>query len=442
VRLSLRTLAQRAAGVRAPAYDPAALRTGIVHLGVGAFQRAHQGIYTDDAIEAQAGDWGIAGVSMRKPDVADRLQSQDGLYTVEIAGPEPAYRVVGALRQALTLTTQPGRVLEAIAASSTRVVTLTVTEKGYCLSGAHLDLVHPEIVHDWAAPDAPQSAIGALALGLSRRARGAAQPITVISCDNLVDNGERLRNAVCEFADRLPGGSASWIAANAAFPNTMVDSIVPATDEASQRRVCSALGLEDRASVQREAFSQWVIEDRFAGPIPAWSKVGVQIVTSVLPFRRLKLHVLNATHSAIAYGGLRRGYEFVRQAIADPDLRSFLNALVKEEIAPGLPGLPVKAYWAETLPRFENPMLDHRLDQIAADGVYKLAQRIYPLMISNLQAQLPIRRLGTVVRQFLEFKGCRNRADCERWLDDPAVFPAEFRTEPRLRAAVLAAPAS
>ena len=148
MRLSLRTLAQRAAGVRAPAYDPAALRTGIVHLGVGAFQRAHQGIYTDDAIEAQAGDWGIAGVSMRKPDVADRLQSQDGLYTVEIAGPEPAYRVVGALRQALTLTTQPGRVLEAIAASSTRVVTLTVTEKGYCLSGAHLDLVHPEIVHD------------------------------------------------------------------------------------------------------------------------------------------------------------------------------------------------------------------------------------------------------------------------------------------------------
>jgi fructuronate reductase len=265
--------------------------------------------------------------------------------------------------------------------------------------------------------------------------------MTVISCDNLIDNGARLRAAVCEFADRLGGDGATWIAKHIAFPDTMVDSIVPATDDESRRRVAAAVGLADLASVQREEFSQWVIEDRLAGPIPAWVRAGVEIVPSVVPYRRLKLHVLNATHSAIAYLGLERGLEFVRQAVATPEILHFVNALIDEEIAPGLPDLPVRAYWSATLPRFANPMLDHRLDQIAGDGVYKLAQRIYPLMVSNVRAGLPVGRLGSIVSRFLKFKGCRDRADLERWLDDAGVFPDDFRTEPRLRRAVLEAAA-
>jgi fructuronate reductase len=327
-------------------------------------------------------------------------------------------------------------VLDLIAASATRVVTLTVTEKGYCLNGEHLDLTHPEIVHDWSAPERPTSAIGALTAGLMRRRAAGGPPMTVISCDNLVDNGRRLRNAVCEFAERLGGDGADWIAQHIAFPDTMVDSIVPATDDASRRRVAAAVGLADLASVQREQFSQWVIENRLGGPIPAWAQAGVEIVSSVVPYRRLKLHVLNATHSAIAYLGLERGRVFVREAVADPEIVHFLNALIDEEIAPGLPDLPVRTYWSATLPRFANPMLDHRLDQIAGDGVFKLAQRIYPLMVSNVRAGLPVRRLAAVVWRFLKLQGCRDGADLERWLDDAAVFPGEFRSEPLLRRAV------
>jgi len=437
MRLSLATVERRAGNIRAPAYDVAALGLGMVHLGVGAFQRAHQGVFTDDAIEARGGAWGIVGVSMRKPDVADQLTAQDGLYTVEIMGQSPSYRIVGALRQARCLPSEPEPVLDAIAAPTTQVVTLTVTEKGYCLDGDRLDVTHPEILHDWNAPERPSSAIGALSVGLMRRRMAGGRPMTVISCDNLIDNGARLRAAVCEFADRLSGAAAGWIADHVAFPNTMVDSIVPATDAESRRRVAAAVGLKDLASVQREPFAQWVIEDRLAGPIPAWAQAGAQIVRSVVPFRRLKLHVLNATHSAIAYLGLGRGHVFVRQAVADPEILGFLEALIAEEIAPGLPDLGVRAYWAETLPRFANPMLDHRLDQIAGDGVYKLAQRIYPLMVGNVRAGLPVRRLGLIVRRFLEFKGCRNRADLERWLDDATVFPEDFRTEPALRRAIL-----
>jgi fructuronate reductase len=441
MRLALATLERRAGLIRAPAYDPSALKVGMVHLGVGAFQRAHQGIFTDDAIEARGGDWGIAGVSMRKRDVADELSAQDGLYTVEIMGPKPSYRIVGALRLALCLPRQPEAVLDLIAAPTTLVVTLTVTEKGYCLNGDRLDSAHPEIVHDWKTPERPTSAIGALTVGLIRRFAAGVPPPTVISCDNLIDNGARLRGAVCEFAQRLRNDAATWIATHVAFPDTMVDAIVPATDHESRRRVAAAVGLEDRASVQREPFSQWVIEDRLAGPIPAWVQAGVQIVPSVVPYRRLKLHVLNATHSAIAYLGLERGLEFVRQAVADPEILLFLNALIDEEIAPGLPDLPVRAYWLATLPRFANPMLDHRLDQIAGDGVYKLAQRIYPLMAGNVRAGLPVRRLASIVWRFLKLKGCRDRTDLERWLGDATVFPEDFRTEPRLRRAVIDAAA-
>jgi fructuronate reductase len=441
MRLALATVERRARLIRAPAYDPSELEVGIVHLGVGAFQRAHQGVFTEDAIEARSGAWGIAGVSMRKPDVADELNAQDGLYTVETMGPEPAYRIVGVLRRAVCLPREPTAVLDLIAAPTTQVVTLTVTEKGYCLSGDRLDLTHPEIVHDWNTPERPLSAIGALTVGLMRRRSAGRGALTVISCDNLIDNGARLRGAVCEFADRLDGDAATWIAKQIAFPDTMVDSIVPATDAESRRRVAAAVGLVDLACVQREPFAQWVIEDRLAGPVPAWAQVGVQIVPSVVPYRRLKLHVLNATHSAIAYLGLERGLEFVREAVAEPEILHYVNALVDEEIAPGLPDLSVRQYWSATLPRFVNPMLDHRLDQIAGDGIYKLAQRIYPLMVSNVRAGLPVRRLAGVVWRFLKYKGCLDGADLTRWLDDAAVFPEDFRSEPLLRRAVLEAAA-
>lgn len=437
MRLSLQTLDQVPAAIARPAYDVAALGCGVVHLGIGAFHRAHQAVYTDAAIAAAGGAWGIVGVSMRKPDVAEALSPQDGLYTVEVLDAQPSYRVVGAVRQTLTLPLEPERVLAALAAPETRIVTLTVTEKGYCLdSEGALDLGHPDIVHDLAAPAAPRSAIGVVAAGLARRVAAGAPPVTVISCDNVTDNGARLAAAVEAFAARAHPLLAPRLGSAAAFPQTMVDSIVPATDAASRGRIEQALGLSDEGSVQREAFGQWVIEDLFAGPRPAWEQVGVEIVADVVPYRRLKLHVLNASHSALAYLGLLRGCTYVRDAIADPELAAFLDGLIAEEVAPALPELAVRDYWSGVRRRFTNPAVDHRLDQIAQDGAQKLAQRIFPLMIANQHAGLPVARMGRIVAAWLDWSA---RQGAPRDLDDPAVFPPEIRTTAELRAAILGA---
>ena len=404
-RLSLASLPTARAPVRRPRYPVESLRPGILHLGVGAFHRAHQAVYTEDAIEADGGDWGIVGVSMRSPTVAQNLTGQDGLYTVEHRDADPDYRVIGCLRRALTLPLDPEAVISALAERATHLVTLTVTEKGYCLGADGLDWSHPDIVHDLAEPNKPRSAPGVLAAGLARRHKAGGIPLTVISCDNISDNGARLGASVAALAERSDPVLARWIAQSVAFPETMVDSIVPASDTASLMRAEAALGLADHAAVQRERFGQWVIEDKFAGPRPAWDKVGVEIVAAVQPYRRLKLHVLNATHSALAYLGLARGHEFVRQAIADRDLAVFLDKLIAEEVTPALAGLPVAAYWTSTRARFTNPAVDHRLDQIAQDGPFKLAQRVFPLMVANRQAGLPFAHLAAIARGWLDFSG-------------------------------------
>jgi fructuronate reductase len=433
VRLSLGALGQVPRSVTTPGYDVAALKTGIVHLGLGAFHRAHQAVFTEDAIAAAGGDWGVVGVSMRKPDVAETLTPQDGLFTVETLDAEPRYRVVGAVRRALTLPLQPKAVIDALAASFTHIVTLTVTEKGYCLAGEGLDLDHPDIVHDLAGNAAPRSAVGLLTTALAERSRNGAGPVTVISCDNLAGNGPRLEAAVRQFADRaglaLPDGLAT-------YPETMVDCIVPATDSASRARVESVIRMTDLASVQREPFAQWVIEDRFAGPRPAWPE-GVEFTADVASHRRLKLHVLNATHSALAYLGQRGGNVFVRDAVAEPNLATYLDAMVAEEIAPALPDLKVADYWKKTRARFANPMVDHRLDQIAQDGAAKLAERLYPLMAANLNAGRAVGRMAAVVRAWLDAEA--PGAPAHQRVLDPALFPESFRADPRLAAAVIEA---
>ncbi len=435
MRLQRATLGSLRKGVGKPAYDVEALKPGIVHLGLGAFHRAHQAVFTDDAMAASGGDWGIIGVSMRKPDVAASLDPQDGLYTVETLGETPAYRVIGALTRSLTLPLDPLAVVEALAAPTTHIITLTVTEKGYCLAGDSLDFDHPGIVHD-LGDGPPTSAIGVLAQGLAERRRRGAGPVTVISCDNLGSNGRRLEAAVRAFAERSDPKLAAALDDIAAFPETMVDCIVPASDEVSRARVDAAIGQTDAASVQREPFAQWVIENRFAGPRPAWPE-GVEIVSKVGDYRRLKLHVLNAAHSALAYLGLRRGHTYVREAIADAELRTRLEAMIRLEVAPALPELPVASYWHETVARFANPMIDHRLDQIAQDGAQKLAERIYPLMLTGLAAGRASPVLAEVVGAWLARE--RPGASVEDAL--PGLLPPAYRANPSLIAAVAEAAA-
>jgi fructuronate reductase len=453
-RLCSATLRDVPANVRKPAYDFANLKTGIVHLGLGAFHRAHQAVFTEDAMEAAGGDWGIAGASLHHAAVPDALTAQDGLYTVEMLGSAASYRIVGAIHSALFGPRDATALIDVMASPQTHVITLTVTEKGYCLNGeGALDMNHPDIAHDLAASKLPRSAIGRLVRGLAARHNAGGAPLTVLSCDNLSSNGAKLRGATMEFAERTAPQLLPWLRQSVAFPNTLVDCIVPAPSETHRARVEHVLGMRDEASVQREEFAQWVIENKFAGPIPEWGSVGAEIVDDVDPCQRLKLHILNTCHSALAYMGIPRGHEFVRQAIADPELATFCDALVKEEIAPALVPLDATAYWHRIRQRLANPMLDHKLAQIAEDGSAKLAQRVYPLMIDNARQDRAIARLGAIVRAWLSFMArspskdpqslilaqwSKSGADAAQALDNPVLFPAPFRSDPRLREAVLA----
>jgi fructuronate reductase len=434
--LNLQALARLPAAIRRPEYDFTNLRVGVVHLGLGAFHRAHQAEYTEEALRGSGGDWGILGASLRHADAPVALAAQDQLYTVETLGNQFSYQVVACIRASVAATTQRAQLLSALGSPQTHIVTLTVTEKGYCLGlNGELDVANAGIAHDLRTPGEPTSTIGWIAAGLQTRYESHRRPVTVISCDNLHANGAKLRRAVTAFVERSRPEMLPWLRDNVAYPETVVDCIVPAATDTSRARVEEALGVQDLACVQREPYSQWVIENRFAGPRPAWEHSGAQIVADVTHYGRLKLHVLNTCHSALAYLGLPLGYSFVREAVADTELAQFLEALVATEIAPALAPLEVQNYWQTVRSRFANPRIDHRLSQIAQDGALKLGERVFPLMIANASACAPVRRLARIVRGWIDL----TRSDLDAALDDPSVFPPAIRTNAQLRAAISAA---
>jgi len=436
--LNIHALARLPAEVRRPGYDFMNLRVGIVHLGLGAFYRAHPAVCTEEALRGSGGDWGILAASLRHADAPAALTAQDQLYTVEILGSRFTYRIAACIRASLAAATQRAQLLSALGSPQTHIVTLTVTEKGYCLSvNGELDVANPEIADDLKAPGKPSSAIGWLAAGLAARYASHRRPVTIISCDNLHANGAKLRRAVAAFVERSRPEMLPWLRDNVVYPETVVDCIVPAATDLSRARVEEALGARDLACVQREPYSQWVIEDRFAGPRPAWERGGAQIVADVTDYGRIKLHVLNTCHSALAYLGLPRGYSFVREAMADAELAQFLEALVSTEIAPALAPLAVEDYWQTVRSRFENPRIDHRLSQIAQDGALKLSERVFPLMVTNATAGAPVRRLARIVRGWIDLTG----TGLDAALSDPCLLPPAIRTNPVLRAAISAAAA-
>jgi fructuronate reductase len=381
MRLSAAVLNRLPSGVTRPAYEPDKVGAAIVHLGIGAFHRAHQAVYVDDLIGQGAGDWRIIGVSLRSPTVRDQLLAQDGLYTlVERDGSEERLRIIGSVSTVLVANEQPKAVIDAIAAAATHIVSLTITEKGYCHDPAtgQINWDHPDIQHDLENFAAPKSAIGYLCAGLQQRAQSDNGAISIMSCDNLPHNGAVLRNVLTAFASRAAPELSGWIDANVAFPSTMVDRIVPATTDSDLDRLEEHLGFRDEGMVKAEPFSQWVIEDNFVGARPPFENVGAQLVDDVRPFELAKLRMLNGCHSTIAYLGLHFGYETVDQAIADPRIAAVVDALMVEAAAtlPDVPGLNTTSYAAALKTRFANAALQHRLAQIAMDGSQKLPQRL------------------------------------------------------------------
>lgn len=426
-RLDLTLLPSLPAGLR-PRVDPRSLPVGIVHLGIGAFHRAHQAVYTEDAIAAAGGGWGICGVTQRSRAVVDQLGPQDGLYTLAQRGADgERLRVVGSVRELVWAREEPERLLDRIAAPATRVVSITVSEKGYRHDPAtgHLQLDDPEIRADLARGDA-RTVVGQLALGLDRRRRVSDAPVTVVCCDNLPDNGRVVAGLVGEFAARLDRGDelVGWIERNVRFPSTMVDRITPATTAEDRAGVAAALGAEDRGVVVTEPFSQWIVQDDFAAPRPAWERAGAIMTADVRPYERIKIRLLNGSHSTIAYLGLLAGYEFVADAVspAAPFL-GVARSLMADDVAPTLAvpdGFDLGAYQHQLLERFANPALRHRTLQIAMDGSQKLPQRLLDTVRDRRRAGHEPMFAALGVAAWMRFISAR-RTDAGRPLavDDP-----------------------
>jgi fructuronate reductase len=406
-------------GVALPAYDRDKVTVGVVHFGPGAFHRAHQAYYFDQLLAADP-RWGICAVSLKSPGVRDALQPQDGLYTLAQLDAETTFRVVGSILEVLVAPEDPPSVFARLAAPDTRMVTLTVTEKGYCLTGdGKLDTAHPDIVHDLAHPREPVSAVGYVVEGLRRRHQVGLPPYAVVACDNLADNGWRLKAAVVAFAEAIDPALAAWIAAEGRFPRTMVDSITPATDDALRARVETATGLTDAWPIQREAFTQWVVEDVLGDGAPDLASVGVTLTDDVRGFERAKLRLLNGVHSTIAYAGLLKGHETVFEAISDPELARIAEDLMVQDIIPTLTaprGLDLLAYAQAILGRFRNPEIRHLLSQIAWDGSQKLPFRILGTVADALEAGRPVDRLALPLAAWMHFVR-RRAADGEKIVD-------------------------
>jgi fructuronate reductase len=386
-------------------------RVGIVHLGLGAFFRAHGAIYVAEAMKASGGDWGILGVSLMRPDMRDALGPQGGLYTALELGPdEPVARTVDSVAGVLVAREDPGAVLSAMADPGVRIVSLTVTEKGYCHAPATgaLDPGHPDIAHDLARP-LPVSAPGFLVRALERRRALGLRPFTVLTCDNLPENGRLVRGVVLDLARAIDPSLADWIAAEARFPATMVDRIVPATTDDTLAEVERLTGRRDAAPVQHEPFRQWVVEDDFVdGARPDLASAGVELVADVTPFEHMKLRMLNGTHSALAYLGYLGGHETVAEAVADPVFAAYLRGLWRDEIIPSLappPGADLAAYAAALAARYANPGIRHRTWQIAMDGSQKLPQRILGTLRANLDAGRPSPGLILAVAAWMRYVG-------------------------------------
>lgn len=408
-RLSAATLGTLAPGLAKPAYDRASQRVGIVHLGIGAFHRAHQAAFVDDRMAAGERDWAILGASLRSSETRDALGPQDGLYTlIERDGDSEQARIIGSVSRLLVAPEAPGGLLEAMTAPEVRIVSLTVTEKGYCHDPATGELRedHPDIVHDLAAPGRPRSAPGFLVEALARRRAAGIPPFTVLCCDNLPANGKLVRCVTSRLARLRDVGLGHFVDGEVAFPCTMVDRIVPATTPADRAAVDARLGLVDEWPVVTEPFRQWVIEDDFPGGRPHLDEAGAEMVADAEPYEKMKLRLLNGSHSSLAYLGYLAGHETVAEAIAAPGFAAFIRGLMDDEVTPTLdvPGrTDLSAYKTALLRRFANPALHHRTWQIAMDGSQKIPQRLLATIRARLATGAPFRRLALAVAAWMRF---------------------------------------
>ena len=405
--LGSKNLEGLAGSVPVPGYDRSEVRTGIVHLGVGAFHRSHQAMYVDRLLQqGQAQDWGICGVGVLPGDrrMAEVMAAQDCLYTLVAKHADGSLdaRVVGSIVEYLFAPDDPDAVVEKMAAEHTRIVSLTVTEGGYNFSPVtgDFDVHNLDVVSDLQPGAALRTAFGLVTEALVRRRDRGLAPFTVVSCDNVEHNGDVARRSFAAFATLRDPELGAWVEREVRFPNSMVDRITPATTDDDRAEIARRFGVEDGWPVVCEPFTQWVLEDRFSLGRPPLEDVGVQVVDDVEPYERMKLRLLNSGHQALAYLGTLAGYRLVHDAAQDPLFQAFVLGYMEEEATPTLlpvPGIDLDEYRRELIARFSNPAVRDTLARLAFDGSERLPKWLLPVVRENLAAGGEVRRSAAVV---------------------------------------------
>jgi mannitol 2-dehydrogenase len=395
------------AEVGRPTYDRSQVRTGIVHLGVGGFHRAHQAMYLDGLLQqGKAQDWGICGVGVLPTDrrMAEVMAAQDCLYTLVVKHTDGTWeaRVIGSIVEYLLAPDDPEAVVEKMAAESTRIVSLTVTEGGYAIDPVtgRFDAGDPGVVHDLQSGGAPTTSFGLVTEALVRRRDRGLPPFTVVSCDNIQHNGDVARRSFAAFAGLRDPELGAWVEREVSFPNCMVDRITPATTDDDRAEVARRFGIEDGWPVVCEPFTQWVLEDRFPLGRPPLEDVGVQLVDDVEPYEMMKLRLLNSGHQALAYLGHLAGHRLVHDAAQDPLFQRLLLGYMEEEATPTLrpvPGIDLDHYRRDLIVRFSNPAVRDTLARLAFDGSERLPKWLLPVVRDNLAAGGEVRRSAAVV---------------------------------------------
>ncbi|WP_009475586.1 mannitol dehydrogenase family protein [Rhodococcus sp. JVH1] len=399
--------------VQVPNYDRSDITVGIVHFGVGGFHRAHQAMYVDRLLRrGEAREWGICGVGVLPGDrrMKDVLDAQDGLYTLALRHPDGTWdvSVIGSIVDYLFAPDDPEAVVEKIAAESTKIVSLTITEGGYNFTHDtdEFDAENPDVVHDLTDGVAPRTTFGLVIEALARRrARGLASP-TIMSCDNIQGNGDVARKMFLAYAELKDPELAAWMREETSFPNSMVDRITPVTTPEVTEALSSRFGIDDQWPVAAEPFTSWVLEDAFPLGRPAFEDVGVQVVDDVEPYELMKLRLLNASHQGLCYFGYLSGYRLVHDVAQDPLFADFLLAYMDEEATPTLapvPGVDLDEYKRTLIERFSNPEIRDTVARLCAESSDRIPKWLLPVIRENLLADRHIRLSAAIVASWARY---------------------------------------
>ena len=399
--------------VPVPGYDRRAVGVGIVHLGVGGFHRAHQAMYLDRLMQQGKGlDWGICGVGVLPQDrpVREAMDAQDCLYTLVVKHPDGTLepRVIGAMVQYLLAPDNPDAVIDRMAAPTTRIVSLTITEGGYNLHQVtgEFDVADKDVQHDLAARGAPRTAFGFVVEALVRRRERGVPPFTVMSCDNIQGNGDVARRMFAAYAALRGPELGQWVEQRVHFPNSMVDRITPVTTDADRELLEERFGVRDAWPVVCEPFTQWVLEDSFDGERPPLEDVGVQLVEDVEPYELMKLRLLNASHQALAYLGYLSGYRYAHEVCQDPLFVRYLLGYMDDEATPTLepvPGVDLSEYKHTLIERFANPEVRDTLARLCAESSDRIPKWLVPVVRSRLARGGDIARSALVVAAWARY---------------------------------------